>query len=170
MALQGMRRHGTFAIRGFPLGPKILRGVCVKLQVKRLHSGAVIPTFATDGSACFDLTAAEADPPNGNTRVYSTGLAIAAPPGYYVELCIRSGLAFKQGFILANGIGVIDADFRGEVKVMLAYLGSGRPEWPWIGDRIAQGRLVRLTKTEIEEVTSLDETKRGEGGFGSTGK
>ncbi len=142
----------------------------MKLQYKKLHHQAKPPIFATPDSACFDLTAVSRGDVYGQSRVYSTGLAFMPPSGYYVELYIRSGLAFKYDFILANGVGIIDADFRGEVKCKLTYLGGGKPDWPLPGERIVQGRLVRTAKTQLEEVSDIDETKRGDGGFGSTGK
>jgi dUTP pyrophosphatase len=142
----------------------------VKLSIRRLHPRAVIPHFASTQAACFDLTATERSPIMGRSRIYSTGLAFSIPQGYYLELAIRSGLAFNDDFILANGVGIVDADFRGEVKIKLTYLCDGQPDWPWPGDRIAQGRLVRLVKTQIEEVEELDKTERGDGGFGSTGR
>jgi dUTP pyrophosphatase len=142
----------------------------MKLPVKKLYPSATIPTFATPGAACFDLTATTREGVKGNSRVYGTGLAFSPPDGYYVELYIRSGLAFKQDFILANGVAIIDNDYRGEVKLKLTYLGDGQPDWPLPGERIAQGRLVRQTKTDIHEVTEIEDTQRGEGGFGSTGR
>lgn len=141
----------------------------MKIGIYKIHPSAKLPVFATSDAACFDLTAVSRGPVEGLSRVYSTGLAFQIPSGYSVELCIRSGLAFKSNFVLANGIGIIDADYRGEIKCKLYYTGRDQPEWPMPGDRIAQGRLVRLTKTQIEEVTELDETERGQGGFGSTG-
>jgi dUTP pyrophosphatase len=141
----------------------------MKLKYKLLHPNAKRPVFATDGAACFDLYAASMAS-GSRSRVYGTGLAFDIPDGYYVALYIRSGLAFNGDFILANGSAIIDADFSGEVMCKLSYLGNGVPDWPWPGDRIAQGRLVRLTKTELEETETLKDTKRGESGFGSTGK
>jgi dUTP pyrophosphatase len=141
----------------------------MKLKYKLLHHNAKPPAFATDGAACFDLYAASMAS-GSRSRVYGTGLAFDIPDGYHVELYIRSGLAFKGDFILANAVPIIDNDFIGEVMCKLTYLGNGQPDWPWIGDRIAQGRLVRTTKTELEETETLKETKRGDAGFGSTGK
>jgi dUTP pyrophosphatase len=140
------------------------------LHARKLHPAAALPRFATSQAACFDLTAVSRGPVNGRSRVYSTGFALDIPKGYYVELYIRSGLAFNRDFILANGVGIIDADFTGEVKCKLAYLGDGLPDWPMPGDRIAQGRLVRMSKTQIEWTTEQKETERGENGFGSTGR
>lgn len=140
------------------------------LRYKLQHPHAKPPKFAHDDDACFDLTAAHRGDTDGNSRVYDTGLAFQIPKGYYVELAIRSGLAFNGNFILANGVGIIDAGYTASVKCKLVYLGEGNPDWPRVGDRIAQGRLVRLTKTEFEEVSEIDETERGDGGFGSTGR
>jgi dUTP pyrophosphatase len=140
------------------------------LPYKLLHPAAKPPKFSHETDACFDLTAAVRYDTDGNSRVYDTGLAFQIPKGYYVELAIRSGLAFSGGFILANGVGIIDSGYIASVKCKLVYLGEGNPDWPRVGDRIAQGRLVRLTKTELQEVQELDETERGENGLGSTGR
>jgi dUTP pyrophosphatase len=139
------------------------------LKFKQLHPNAVLPAFAHDDDACFDITAINRGQVDHNSRVYDTGLAVDIPNGYYVELYIRSGLAFKHNMILANGVGIIDSGFIGEIKCKLTYLGEGLPYWPRVGDRIAQGRLVKLTKTQIEWVKDIDSTERGNGGFGSTG-
>ena len=140
------------------------------LSIRPLHPAATLPRFATPEAACFDLTATSRGPVTARSRVYGTGLALDIPSGYYVETCIRSGLAFKGDFILANGVGIIDSDYTGEVMCKLVYMGDGQPDWPRLGDRIAQARLVRLVKTDIQWTEERKETERGEGGFGSTGR
>ena len=96
---------------------------------------------------------------------------LVPPSGYDIDLYIRSSLAFKKDFILTNSVGIIDNGFRGIVKVKLTYVGtSAVPDWPRIGDRIAQGRLLKKIKTTFEEVDDAKETERGEGGFGSSGR
>lgn len=140
------------------------------LKYKRLHPAAKPPVFAHDADACFDLTAATRGDVDGKSRVYGTGLAFEIPMGYYVELAVRSSIAFKKDFILANAVGIIDQGYTGEVMCKLVYLGNGIPDWPVPGDRIMQGRLVRLTKTELQEVTELHDTDRGANGLGSTGR
>lgn len=140
------------------------------LGIRLLHPAATLPSFATPDAACFDLNATTRGPVTARSRVYGTGLALDIPSGYYVEVYIRSGLAFNRDFILANGVGIIDADYTGEVMCKLVYMGDGQPDWPRLGDRIAQGRLVRMTKTQIELTKEQKETTRGENGFGSTGR
>ena len=140
------------------------------LKYRTLHNLAKPPIFATEGAACFDLSAATCDITGSRSRSYGTGLAFNVPDGYHLEVYIRSGLAFKHDFILANGVGIIDSDYTGELKCKLSYIGGGVPDWPWIGDRIAQARIVRNTKTELKETHEIKRTERGEGGFGSTGK
>lgn len=140
------------------------------LKYKKVHPKAKSPYFATPDAACFDLVASSRGDVEGNSRIYGIGLSFDIPKGYFVEIAIRSGLAFKDDFILANGVGIIDADFTGEVKCKLRYCGEGHPNWPIPGERIAQGRLVKLVKTEIQETEEVKETQRGENGFGSTGR
>lgn len=143
----------------------------MKLQYIKQHPRAVPPRKAHDEDACFDLTATERGPVNNNSRVYSTGLVLIPPKGYDIDLYLRSSLAFKKDFILTNSVAVIDNGFRGTVKVKLTYVGNDTvPDWPRIGDRIVQGRLVKKVKTTFEEVTEIDETERGDGGFGSSGE
>lgn len=141
----------------------------MKLPYKLIHQKAQPPVFASAKAACFDLVASERGPVNGSTRVYNLGIAFDIPDGYHIEMCVRSSLAFKSDFILANGLAIIDSDFKGEVKAKLYHYGEGQPDWPRVGDRIVQARLVRETKTEFVEVDTLSESERGEGGFGSTG-
>lgn len=141
----------------------------MKLPVKRIHHAAVMPAFQTDGAACFDLQGVSREI-KGNTAIYGTGLAFDIPDGYMLEVYSRSGHGFKHDLCLANSVGVIDSDYTGELKIKLTYSGPSyaRPEWPYKDDRIAQARLVRTVKTDIVEVDTLKETKRGENGFGST--
>ncbi len=141
----------------------------MKLPYISLTDNARLPVFATQEAACFDLTATSCNTSGPRSRIYGTGLAFNIPDGYHVEVYIRSGLAFKNDFILANGVGIIDSDYTGELMVKIAHVGEGQPDWPWIGDRIAQARLVRNTKTEFVETHERKQTERGDGGFGSTG-
>lgn len=140
------------------------------LKYTRLTDAANPPVFATLEAACFDLTATSCSIHSPRSRIYGTGIALDIPEGYHVEVCIRSGIAFKSDFILANGVGIIDSDYTGEIMVKLAYIGDDIPDWPWVGDRIAQARLVRNTKTEFVETHEQKQTERGGNGFGSTGK
>ena len=136
----------------------------MKIKVRKLHPRAVLPTFATEGSAAFDLVAIKRD-----GQLYDTGLAFEVPQGYAMFVYSRSGMGFKDNTRLANCVGVVDSDYRGEVKVKLTR-DDGRPVDAQVGDRIAQAVIMRLPKVELVEVEELSNTHRGEGGFGSTGK
>lgn len=140
----------------------------LNVKVKRLHPSAVIPSYATDGSGCFDITALEMVQQEGNTAVYTTGLAFEVPPGKVLMLYSRSGHGFNRGIRLANCVGVIDSDYRGEVAVKLTRDNEGI--WfPSAGDRIAQGLIQDAQQVRFVEVEELSKTARGIGGFGSTG-
>ena len=136
----------------------------MKVKVRRLHPRAVVPSFATMGAAAFDLVAV-----SRRGQVFDTGLAFEIPPGYAMFVYSRSGMGFNENTRLSNCVGVIDSDYRGEVKVKLAR-DDGRMVNAWVGDRIAQAVIMRLPKVEFEEVRELSDTERGAGGFGSTGK
>ena len=128
-----------------------------------------LPAYATDGAAGMDVVAAEnlTLAPAARHAV-ATGFAMAIPPGYEVQVRPRSGLALKHGITCLNTPGTIDSDYRGEVKVILANLGSEAFEIRR-GDRIAQLVPAPVQRAMLTEVDSLDETVRGTGGFGSTG-
>ena len=145
------------------------------IQVKVLLSrGMELPAYATEGSAAVDLRAAvEADAPvtiaPGERALIPTGMAISPEARDVVAIvAARSGLAIKKGICLANGIGVIDSDYRGEICVGL-YNTSKEPFMVNRGDRIAQLMFMPVYAARLCEVASLDETERGAGGFGSTG-
>lgn len=139
-----------------------------------LSRGMELPAYATDGSAAVDLRAAvEADAPvtiaPGERALIPTGMAISPESRDVVAIvAARSGLAIKKGICLANGIGVIDSDYRGEICVGL-YNTSKEPFVVNRGDRIAQLMFMPVLSAKLCEVASLDETERGAGGFGSTG-
>lgn len=139
------------------------------LKFKRLSPQAVPPTYATEGAACFDLTAI-ARSVSGNTATYSTGLAFEIPTGHVLLVYSRSGHGFKSDMRLANCVGVVDSDYTGEVMVKLTHDSGDAPDWPWVGDRVAQAMLVKLPSVTLEEVEELHSTKRGANGFGSTGR
>lgn len=140
------------------------------LKVKKLHPDAIIPKYQTAGAACFDLHAIDIDLVNGQrTPVFRTGLSFEIPPGWVMLIYSRSGHGFKNNTRLSNCVGVIDSDYRGEVKVKLVSDAAGQLR-VYPGDRIAQAMLIQAPQCEIEVVSELSETKRGEGGFGSTGK
>lgn len=144
----------------------------MKVLVQRLpHAeGLPLPAYATEGAAGMDLLAAKdmTVPPGGRALV-PTGLRIALPEGYEMQVRPRSGLALKHGITLPNAPGTVDEDYRGEVGVILLNAGS-EPFEIARGDRIAQAVFAPVTRAEWEEVVVLPETQRGTGGFGSTGR
>jgi len=137
-------------------------------------TGLELPAYESDLAAGMDLRAAV--PPGhpvileaGSRALIETGLAMAVPPGFEAQIRPRSGLAIKNGITCLNTPGTIDADYRGEVKVILINLGDV-PFTINRGDRIAQMVIAPVVQADIIEVDVLDETVRGTGGFGSTGK
>lgn len=143
----------------------------VKVEVKRLPHGAglPLPAYATTGAAGMDVVSAEAVTiaPGGRHAV-ATGLALAIPHGYEVQVRPRSGLALKHGITVPNTPGTIDSDYRGELKVILINHGA-EPFVIQRGDRVAQLVLAPVVQAAWDEVAELDATERGAGGFGSTG-
>lgn len=139
--------------------------------VKRLphFEGLELPEYATEGAAGMDVLAAEdvTLPPGGRHPV-ATGLAVAIPQGYEIQVRPRSGLALKHGITVPNTPGTIDSDYRGELKVILINHGT-EPFAIRRGDRIAQLVLAPVARLSWLKVDELDQTQRGEGGFGSTG-
>ena len=139
------------------------------LKIKKLHEDVKIPHYATSGAACFDLSAIESRYIHACcTATFSTGLAFEVPEGYVLLIYSRSGHGFKNDIRLANCTGVIDSDYRGEVKVKLTNDGAIGYKIN-AGDRIAQAMLIPVPKVELMAVTELSDTERGTGGFGSTG-
>lgn len=137
------------------------------LKVKKLSSAATLPTRATAGSAGYDLYSAEDTVvPAGMRKIVKTDLSVAIPPNHYGRIAPRSGLSFKRGIDI--GAGVIDYDYRGPVGMLLINNGTEEFEVK-TGDRVAQLLLERVSVPEVQEVEELDETVRGEKGFGSTG-
>jgi dUTP pyrophosphatase len=142
----------------------------IQLQWLPHGKGLVPPTYATDGAAGLDVVAAEdVTLAPGQRHAVATGFAVAIPQGYEVQVRPRSGLALKHGVTCLNTPGTIDEDYRGEVKVILANLGS-EPFEVRRGERIAQLIPAPLLKATFREVEALGETSRGAGGFGSTGR
>lgn len=144
----------------------------IDIQLKRLShgDGLPLPVYASDHAAGLDVVAAEdliLEP--GARHAVATGFAIAIPDGYEVQVRPRSGLALKHGITCLNTPGTIDSDYRGEVKVILANLGS-EPFEVRRGERIAQLVPAPVLKGRFVEVEQLDDTLRGGGGFGSTGR
>ena len=151
----------------------------MKLKIKKLHPNAIVPSYATAGAACFDLSVhgedwginaraygVEVTP--GKTVTLGTGLAFEVPVGHVMLVFSRSGHGFHSGARLSNCVGVVDSDYRGELKVRIHVDGLGgltiNP-----GDRIAQAMLVPIPQVEFELVEELADTVRGTGGIGSTG-
>jgi dUTP pyrophosphatase len=131
-----------------------------------------LPSYQTEGSAGFDLRA-NLDQPvviePKQQAIVPTGIRIALPVGYELQLRGRSGLAAKHGIGLVNGVGTIDSDYRGEIHMILINHGN-EPFTINHGDRIAQGIVARYEQVAWKQVDALDETERGQGGLGSTGK
>ena len=143
----------------------------VPVQVKRLEhgEGLELPKYATAGAAGMDVLAAEdVTLAPGARHAVATGLAVAIPEGYEIQVRPRSGLALKHGISVPNTPGTIDSDYRGELKVILINHGAEAFEIRR-GDRVAQLVLAPVTRASWAEVAELDATERGEGGFGSTG-
>ncbi|KZE18012.1 MULTISPECIES: dUTP diphosphatase [Sphingomonas] len=144
----------------------------IALQILRLPHGAglPLPAYATAGAAGMDVVAAEdVELAPGARHAVATGFAMAIPEGYEVQVRPRSGLALKHGITCLNTPGTIDSDYRGEVKVILANLGQ-EPFRVVRGERIAQLVPAEVIRATLTEVDLLDDTVRGAGGFGSTGR
>ncbi|WP_114377395.1 dUTP diphosphatase [Elioraea thermophila] len=145
----------------------------LRVAIRRLpHAeGLPLPAYATEQSAGMDLYAAVTDPVvlgPGERAVIPSGIAIALPPGFEAQVRARSGLALRHGICMANGVGTIDADYRGEIGVLL--LNAGREPFTITrGMRIAQLVVARFERIAWVESEVLDDTARGAGGFGSTG-
>ncbi len=145
----------------------------IKIKVKRLDYRRVseLPSYASTGSSGCDLRASVEAPITlnpGEVKLIPTGLAISVPPGYEAQIRPRSGIALKHGVGMVNAPGTIDADYRGEIGIILINWGKD----PFViqeGDRIAQMVIARVCRAELREVDELDETERGEGGFGHSG-
>lgn len=149
----------------------------MKLKIKKTHPDAVIPKYATPGSAGFDLVAVEdVEVLAGSTALVSTGLAFEVPEGFEMQIRPRSGMSLKTPLRVANSPGCIDSDFRGTVQVIMHNTETFSPEAPLSyykikkGERIAQAMICPIIQVEMEVVDYLSETQRGEGGFGHTGK
>ena len=141
------------------------------VKVKKLDERAILPTYGSEQAAGADLYAllgGDVTIGAGETALIGTGLALEIPTGYVGLVYARSGLATKRGLAPANKVGVIDSDYRGELKVAL-YNQSGAPQTIQAGERIAQLVIAPYFTAEFEEATDLSDSARGAGGFGSTG-
>ncbi len=142
------------------------------LKIKKLDDKAIIPTYGTEYSAGADLyalTDTSITVDSGKTVLVHTGISMEIPEGFVGLVFARSGLATKKNLAPANKVGVIDADYRGEIMVALHNHGAA-PQTVESGERIAQLAIVPFLKAEFEECDELSDTERGTGGFGSTGK
>lgn len=152
--------------------------ITTQIKIKRLTDWAKIPEYATDGSGCFDIWGAPFSRPQIGTVIFKTGLSIEIPKGYALMLYSRSGHGFNHGIRLANCVGVIDSDYRGEINVAIEcdressiyflndWIATSIVQQPF---KIAQGMIIPVPQITFQEVEELSETVRGSGGFGSTG-
>ena len=144
----------------------------VKVLVKKLNPEVKTPSYKTTGSSGMDLIAFISEPLKilpGESALVPTGISIAIPEGYEIQIRPRSGLAAKKNITVLNTPGTIDSDYRGELKIIL--INHGKKEFIINNnDRVAQMILTPIAKIDLNEVEVLPDTLRGEGGFGSTGK
>ena len=144
----------------------------VKILVKKFDKNIKLPNYKTSGSSGMDLAAhvkSKITIKPGKIAIISTGIALAVPKNYEIQIRPRSGLAAKKGISVLNTPGTIDSDYRGEIKIILINL-SKKSFVVKLGDRIAQMILCPIAKGKLKEVKILPRTVRGKGGFGSTGK
>lgn len=142
----------------------------MKVKIKKVHQDATTPTYATMGSACFDLyTVDEGLVLPASAKTFSTGLAFDIPEGYVMLLFSRSGHGFHHGVRLSNCVGVIDSDYRDAVKVKLHNDRIDGGFHVVKGSRIAQAMIITLSNVRFEVCNELSDSERGIGGFGSTG-
>ena len=142
----------------------------MNIQIKKLKPNAILPEYQTAQAAGMDLHACLDEPVTlaaGERKMIPTGLAVALPVGYEAQIRARSGMSIKHGITMVNGIGTIDADYRGEIGVLVINLGQE----PFVIEpdmRIAQMVIAKYETATWQEADVLDETERGQGGFGST--
>lgn len=142
------------------------------IKIRITSDNGIVPVYETAGSAGMDIKAHLHQPMTlspGERALVPTGLSIELPPGFEAQIRARSGLAYKHGIGLVNGVGTIDSDYRGEIGILLINWGD-KPFVIHDGDRIAQMIISRYEKVEWDIATKLSQTDRGEGGFGHTGK
>jgi len=145
------------------------------LRVQRRSAAATLPARAHPSDAGLDLTAVAVERVRPGVYAFDTGISVQVSPGFYCEVVPRSSIV-KTDFVQANSVGVIDPDYRGPIKVVLRYLGAGdaaaaeAAAAELVGARVAQLLVRRVEPCRVQEVATLDETVRGDGGFGSTGR
>jgi dUTP pyrophosphatase len=141
------------------------------LKIKKLYPDAIIPTYGSEFAAGLDLYShSDSIIESGQTCLVPTGIAIEIPEGFEGQIRPRSGLAYSNGITVLNSPGTIDSDYRGEIKVLLINHDPARNVWFDKGSKIAQLVICPIIRPKLQEVQELTETKRGSGGFGSTGK
>ena len=151
-----------------------LDSVTIKIKICNpdlIDQGIPLPDYASEGSSGMDIRACVKESVTlapGRIKLIPTGLALSIPPGYEMQIRPRSGLALKHGIGMVNGPGTIDSDYRGEIGIILINWGEA-PFVVRMGDRIAQMVLSKVYRADLQHVTSLDATTRGEGGFGHSG-
>lgn len=141
----------------------------MKVKIKKLTDNAITPTYGTSGAACFDIYNADLFACDIWSDVFRTGLSFEVPDKHVMLVFSRSGHGFKSDVRLANCVGVIDSDYRGELMVKLSN-DSDESFTVFPNDRIAQAMIIPFEQVQFEVVDELSETDRGTGGFGSTGK
>lgn len=145
----------------------------MKIRIKKLHEDAVVPKYQTHGASGFDLHALEDVEINlWETKLVKTGLAISVGEGYELQIRPRSGISLKTGLRINNSPATIDSDYSGDIGIIIQLVPDYHGTISYKvkkGDRIAQGVVCPVMRTDIEVVDYLDETVRGESGFGSTG-
>lgn len=143
----------------------------MKISIKKLRDSAILPSYESAHAAGMDLSACIDEPMTiapGERKLVPTGIAVAVPVGYEAQMRGRSGMAIKHGIMPANGVGTIDADYRGEIHAILLN-NSQEPFTVEPGMRVAQMVVAKHETVEWQQVDELDETDRGANGFGSTG-
>ena len=144
----------------------------MKLKVKKVRDNAILPTRGSEKAAGIDLYACIDEPvfiSGGESKLIPTGIACEFPKGYFGGIVPRSSVGIRRGLMLSNNFGICDEDYRGEIMMSFTKVGVGLSEIK-PGERLAQMVLLPYVLFDIEETDTLSETKRGEGGFGSTGK
>lgn len=139
----------------------------MKVEFQKMFFNVKDPVYATDGSGCFDIYSHGVIKYEGPAEIHRTGIKMAVPADHVLLLFSRSGHGFKDNTRLANCVGVIDSDYRGEILVKIVRDDGDRPNI-LVGERIVQGMIIPRAKVVFNEVNELDSTARGEGGFGST--
>ena len=141
----------------------------MKVRIKKLHEAAIVPKYSKPGDAGLDLTATEIIKEEGFQITYGTGLAVEIPLGYVGLVFPRSSIRNYE-LALTNCVGVVDSGYRGEIQFTFNKLGGVPSKKYDVGDRIGQLIILPYPQIELEEVSELSNTERGDGGFGSSGK